>query len=138
MILFNQNNVEIEYHPETGILEVRWIRILQEHQLSSIWEEIAKYLTKYNLKYLLFDATHIDYVPTMQYEHIELIFKMGLPTSSLEKIAVVVSETVRETSLIEERLAECPKLALYNYQFKLFHHYYEAMDWLLELSKFKI
>ncbi|WP_146153556.1 hypothetical protein [Adhaeribacter arboris] len=136
MLFFTQNNIEIEYHSETGIIEVRWIKILQEEHLCTMWEEILKCIAKYNINYLLFDASHLDYIPFLHHERTTLIFQTELPITPLKKIAIILSEKVPNLLKIENLFRRYTHLNSPNLEFKLFHHHYEALDWLLEFTKY--
>ena len=42
MILFEKNNVELDYHPELKVLEVRWIGVLDDPVVTHIREKIVE------------------------------------------------------------------------------------------------
>ncbi|MDQ4139783.1 MAG: hypothetical protein M3142_04595 [Bacteroidota bacterium] len=134
MLYFTQNNIEIEYHPETGILEARWIKILQEEQLCALWDEILKCVAKHKIKFLIFDASHLDYIPFLHSDRSHSIFQKELPVTSLEKMAIILSEKVQNLTKIENLFWRYTNLASLNLKIKLFHHHYEAIHWLVEFK----
>ena len=134
MLFFTQNNIEIEYHPETGILEVRWIKTLQEEHLCAMWDEILKCIVKYKIKLLLFDASHLNYIPFLHSERTHSIFQTELAVTSLEKMAIILSDKVQNLTKIENLFWRYTKLASLTLTIKLFHHHYEAMHWLMEFK----
>ncbi|MDQ3291257.1 MAG: hypothetical protein M3Q05_08210 [Bacteroidota bacterium] len=131
MLVFTQNNIEIEYHTETGILEVRWIKLLLDEHLFTMWEEILKCIKKHNLKYLLFDASHLDYIPFLHHERTNTIFQTQLQDTPLEKIAIVLSDKITNLTKIENLFRTFTNLNHLKFELKLFHRHYEAIDWVM-------
>jgi len=66
MIVFEIEQIELEYHPEYKILEFRWIKVVE----SGLWEALLTKLidiaNAYQIESMLFDASYAEIQPSIQ------------------------------------------------------------------------
>ncbi len=134
MIVFTQNNMELEYHPVVKMVEIRWIGAFHIEDLALLWLKAVAVINKYEIEAILLDATHVavEESITINEEEVKQYFTENLPIPSVKKIArVCAGSTIYDTQMAQlyQKLLELNKATL---KFANFQHHYEAMDWLIE------
>ncbi|QMU28196.1 hypothetical protein [Adhaeribacter radiodurans] len=134
MILFTLNDIELEFNTESSILTVRWIGPLKQDDFAIIWQQVLILATKHQIRFILLDTTfvHTQNSPDIDDYSIHQYFRQTLALPYLEKIARIVTNNTtydqKITNLYTTLLQQNKGI-----QFQNFNHYYEAMDWLLEM-----
>ncbi len=138
MILFTLNDIELEYNANTSILTVRWIGALEPKEFTIIWQKVLTLIDKHQIRFILIDATfvHTHNSPAVDDLIIRCYFTQILSLPSLEKIARVGSTDIIYDQKITN-LYSILKQKNAGIDFQNFNHYYEALDWLLEMQYVK-
>ncbi|MDQ4139675.1 MAG: hypothetical protein M3142_04050 [Bacteroidota bacterium] len=136
MIVFAINNMELEYHLELKMVEVRCIGDFSVEDLALLWLKAVAVINKYEIECVLLDATHVTIRPgfTVDEGHIQQFFSENFPIPAVKKVARVCAGSTG----YDERMANLYQRVLKqndsNSDFANFQHHYEAMEWLMEKS----
>ncbi len=132
MILFEKNNVELEYHPELNVLEVRWIGVLAAPVVTQMIEKIIEAANAYAIENILLDATQVDTgsKPALFDSRVQQYFLQQLATPSVKKIARIVSGQADYDRDITPLYLDLVQKNFSSLAFENFTHHYEAMHWL--------
>ncbi len=132
MIVFSINNMELEYHPDLRMVEIRCIGDFGLEDLATLWLNAIEVINKYEIENVLLDATHVTTKPglTVDEDQIQLFFKENLPIPAVKKVARVCAGSspydTRMASLYGRILKQNNSASA----FANFQHHYEAMEWL--------
>ena len=138
MILFTLNDIELEFNSDTNILTVRWIGPLELKDFSIIWQQVVTLVQNHQIRFILLDATyvHTKISPAIDELSIHGYFTQFLSLPSLEKIALVVSGNINYDQKINNLYSTLQQKNK-GITFQSFNHYFEALDWLLEMHYVK-
>ena len=132
MIVFTHNNMELEYHSELKMVEIRWVGAFHIEDLALLWLKGVAAINKYDIETVLIDATHITVENdiSINEDEVKQYFSENLPIPSVKKVARVCAGS----PLYDARMAQLyQKLLSQNNpdsEFANFQHHYEALDWL--------
>ncbi len=134
MIVFTQNNMELEYHAEVKMVEIRWIGPFHIEDLALLWLKAVAVIDKYEIEAVLLDASHVtvENSITINEDQVKQYFTENLPIPAVKKIArVCAGSTTYDAQMAQlyQKLLEQNNATL---EFANFQHHYEAMDWLIE------
>ncbi|QNF34802.1 hypothetical protein HUW51_19480 [Adhaeribacter swui] len=129
--------MELEYHPELKMVEIRWIGILDLEELASLWSKSAGVINKYEIERILLDATHVDVdkSPVIDEDLIKKYFSENYPIPAVKKIARVGAGVTFYDSLMANLYQKILKQNNSNSEFANFQHHYEALDWLTDKNQ---
>ncbi|PSR52365.1 hypothetical protein AHMF7605_01915 [Adhaeribacter arboris] len=136
MIVFAINNMELEYHPEIKMVEVRCIGDFSVEDLALLWLKAVEVINKYEIECVLLDATHVAVRPefTVDEDQVQQFFSENFPIPAVKKVARVCAGS----NGYDERMANLYQRVLQQNDsmsaFANFGHHYEAMEWLMEKS----
>ncbi|QMU28033.1 hypothetical protein [Adhaeribacter radiodurans] len=136
MLVFAKNNMELEYHPELKMVEVRCIGDFSLDDLALLWLKVIEVINKYEIEKILIDATHVTAKLNfaVDEEQVQQYFAENYPIPVVRKVARVCAGSTP----YDEHMANLyQKVLKQNHSassFGNFQHHYEAMEWLLEKS----
>ncbi len=133
MIVFTQNNMELEYHSELKMVEIRWVGPFYVGDLALLWLKAVAVINKFEIEMVLLDATHVSVENsiTINEDEVKQYFSENLPIPAVKKIArVCAGATTYDAQMAQlyQKLLEQNKATP---EFANFQHHYEAMDWLI-------
>lgn len=134
MLLYEQNNVELEYHAEVNILEVRWMGILEPEPLRQMIHKIIELTQTYTVENILLDATQVNpgSRPARFTSQILPYFEQHLAMPTLKKIARIASGQLHYEEQMAQLYATLVQENKASFAFKTFSHHYEAIHWLTD------
>ena len=131
MIVFESQNIELEYHQSENILEVRWVGELEIEQFKLLWHKVIEAANNYEVENILLDASHVGakstlaiYTPQFQY-----YFSQPPILPTVKKMARVAS-AYPEYDQDMTNLYFTSNQPSRSFEFKNFQHHYEALAWL--------
>src|SRR5919107_1777023 len=104
MIVFTQNNMELEYHSNLKMVEIRWIGAFNIEDLALLWLKAVTVINKYEIETVLLDATHVtvENSITINEAEVKQYFRENLPIPAGKKIArVCVGSTTYDSQMAQ-------------------------------------
>ncbi len=128
----NLDHIELEYHPESKILEARWLRPLNQVTLANLLHLIVTEANKLMVDNIVLDSTfvHIEREQPRMEDWVQQDNPATFHLLTVRKIAWIRSG---DTPYDHEKANHYDTLIKANFpsvQFQSFAHYYEAMYWI--------
>jgi len=133
MIIHTDSLMELMYEPKTDILSVKWPDLIDvpvsviQHSFSKLVDSINHY---HITKLLLDSKGTVTNIPDEEYKPLAMKLVMGLASTSLKKIARVISEDQLRENRAKEYNREVQSQMTFKFKNKEFDDKETALKWL--------
>jgi len=133
MIIHSDSLMELVYEPKTDILSVKWPDLIDvpasviQHSFSKLVDSINHY---HITKLLLDSKGTVTNIPDEEYKPLAMKLAMGLASTSLKKIARVISEDQLRENRAKEYNREVQSQMTFKFKNKEFDDKETALKWL--------